>query len=128
MFSCEIWKNFKNISGGCLSIPLRWLRQNCKYIIKRNQCKKVNVWSIASWCIHSKIMIVNVGSKNMLAHLLLVFEHGFIQKCFGSFKFFYPIFFPLNFTRYLFSEIFSRYLLQFFYSWETLRDECWILK
>ena len=40
--------------------------------------------------------IVNVGSKNMLAHVLLsllVFEHGFIQISFVSFEFF---------TRYLF--------------------------
>ena len=53
----------------------------------------------------------------MLAHVLLwllVFKHGFIQIRFGSFKFFYAISFLLNFTRYLFSEIFPRYLLQFF--------------
>ena len=53
----------------------------------------------------------------MLAHVLLsllVFKHGFIQTRFGSFEFFYTISFLLNFTRYLFSEIFPRYLLQFF--------------
>ena len=37
----------------------------------------------------------NVGSKTMLAHILLsllVFEHGFIQIHFGSFEFFYNFF------------------------------------
>ena len=54
----------------------------------------------------------------MLSHVLLsllVFEHGFIQIRFGSFEFSYTISFLLNFTRYLFSEIFLRYLLQFFF-------------
>ena len=46
--------------------------------------------------------------------LELIPDHGFIQIRFGSFEFFYTISFLLNFTRYLFSEIFSRYLLQFF--------------
>ena len=58
-----------------------------------------------------------MGSKKVLAPVLLsllVFEHGFIQIRFGSFEFFYTISFLLNFTRYLFSENFSRYLSQFF--------------
>ena len=54
----------------------------------------------------------------MLAHVLLsllVFKHVFIQIRFGSFEFSHSISFLLNFTQYLFSEIFWRYLLQFFF-------------
>ena len=52
---------------------------------------KVNVWWIAWCCIHSKIM----PELDILAYVLLsllVFEHGFIQICFGMFEFFTNIF------------------------------------
>ena len=121
MLSCEISKIFKNTSGGCLWIPLRRLCQNCKYI--SNQCIKVSVWSVAWWCIHSKIMpaLDNVGSKNMLAHVLLsllVFEHGFIQISFRNFEFFtrYPFYWILH-------DIFSlRYFHDIFYNFSLMRN------
>ena len=72
--------------GGCVRIV-----SASKYIIISNQCIKVNVWSIAWCCIHSKIMPELDSSKYMLSHallLLLVFEHGFIQIHFGIFEFF----------------------------------------
>ena len=110
-------------SHGCVRIV-----SVSKYIIISDQCIKVNVWSIAWCCIHSKIIpeLVNGSSKNMLAHallLLLVFEHDFIQIRFGIFEFFCFCFMSnkyflmlSNFARYLFS------VNTIFYWWETYRS------
>ena len=79
------------------------------------------MWSIAC-CIDSKIMpelIVNESSKNMLAHVLLSL---LVQIRFGILEFV---------TRYLFYQILHDIFslqTQFFYWWETIRNECWIIK